>query len=169
MHVSVDLGFHKLATVPPNRPDDCSLMVAKILELTPLYQATLLKSEPHKESSTLTGLGCGATPWVLFGTEMDMSHGVFIIFSHFPCVLDVSNGLWAFTHRFAIWTVSKSIISGEMKDLGELVVLESAGKGSRKEAMCCWCESEEQTATVCLFYSDKVTSRGLHSWQTYSP
>ncbi len=81
MHVSTDLGFLKLATVPPNRPSDSSLMVIKILGLTPLHQTTLLKSEPYKESSTLTGLGCGATPWVLFGTEMDMGHGVFIIFS----------------------------------------------------------------------------------------
>ena len=62
MHVSIDLGFHKLITVPPNRPDDNSLMVAKILELTPLHQTTLLKSEPHKKSSTLTSLGHGATP-----------------------------------------------------------------------------------------------------------
>jgi hypothetical protein len=62
MHVSVDLNFHKLAIVPPSRPGDCSLMVAKILGLTPLQQTTLLKSEPHKESSTLTGLGRGATP-----------------------------------------------------------------------------------------------------------
>ena len=56
-------------------------MVAKILGLTPLHQTTLLKSEPHKESSTLTGLGRGATPWVLFGTEMDMGHA---FSSYFP-------------------------------------------------------------------------------------
>ena len=77
MHVSIDLGFHKLVTVPPSRPSDSSLMVAQTLGLTPLHQTTLLKSEPHKESSTLTGLGRGATPWVLFETEMDMGHGVF--------------------------------------------------------------------------------------------
>uniref|UniRef100_A0A2N9H5M9 Uncharacterized protein n=1 Tax=Fagus sylvatica TaxID=28930 RepID=A0A2N9H5M9_FAGSY len=59
MHVSVDLGFHKPVTVPPSRPGDSSLMVAKISGLTPLHQTTLLKSEPHKESSTFTGLG----PW----------------------------------------------------------------------------------------------------------
>ena len=93
MHVSIDLGFHKLATVSPSKPGDNSLMVAKILGLTPLHQTTLLKSEPHKESSTLTGLGRGATPRVLFGTEMDKGHGVFIIFSHFPCILNMSNGL----------------------------------------------------------------------------
>ena len=62
MYVSVDLGFHKLVTVSPSRPGDSSLMVAKILGLTPLPQTTLLKSEPHKESSTLTGLGHRATP-----------------------------------------------------------------------------------------------------------
>uniref|UniRef100_A0A2N9G337 Uncharacterized protein n=1 Tax=Fagus sylvatica TaxID=28930 RepID=A0A2N9G337_FAGSY len=54
MHVSIDLNFHKLATVPPSRPNDSSLMVIKILGLTPLHQTTLLKSEPHKGSSTLT-------------------------------------------------------------------------------------------------------------------
>ena len=128
MHVSVDLGFHKLATVPPNRPDDCSLMVAKILELTPLYQATLLKSEPHNESSTLTGLGHRATPWVLFGTEMGMGHGVFIIFSHFPCVSDVPNGPRTFVQESAAWTISKSMIFGGMKDYDELVVLERQGE-----------------------------------------
>jgi hypothetical protein len=62
MHVSIDFGFHKLVTMSPSRPGDSSLIVAKILGLTPLYQTTLLKSEPHNESSTLTGLGHGATP-----------------------------------------------------------------------------------------------------------
>ena len=93
MHVSIELSFHKLATVPPSRPGDSNLMVAKILGLTPLHQTTLLKSKPHKESSTLMGLGHGATPYVLFGTEMDIGHEVFITFSHFPFVLEVSNGL----------------------------------------------------------------------------
>ena len=62
MHVSIDLGFHMLATMPPNRPSDSSLMITKILGLTPLHQTTLFKSEPHKGSSTLTGLGRDATP-----------------------------------------------------------------------------------------------------------
>ena len=62
MHVSIDLGFHKLAIVPPSRPGDSSLMATKILGLTPLHQTILLKFEPHKESSTLTGLGRGAAP-----------------------------------------------------------------------------------------------------------
>ena len=62
MHVSIDLGFHKLIIVPPSRLDDSSLVVGKISGLTPLHQTTLLKSEPHKKSSTLTGLGHGATP-----------------------------------------------------------------------------------------------------------
>jgi hypothetical protein len=62
MHVSIDLGFHKLVTVPLSRLDDSNLMVAQILRLTPFHQTTLLKSEPHKESTTLTGLGRGATP-----------------------------------------------------------------------------------------------------------
>ena len=62
MHVSIDLDFYKLATVFSSRPDDSSSMVAKILGLTPLHQTTLLKSEPHKGSSTLMGLGRGATP-----------------------------------------------------------------------------------------------------------
>uniref|UniRef100_A0A2N9F8H4 Uncharacterized protein n=1 Tax=Fagus sylvatica TaxID=28930 RepID=A0A2N9F8H4_FAGSY len=61
MHVFIDLGFHKLVTVPPSRPGDSILIVAKILGLTPFHQTTFLKSEPHKESSTLTGLGRGAT------------------------------------------------------------------------------------------------------------
>jgi hypothetical protein len=128
MHVSIDFDFHKLATVPPSRPGDSSLMVIKILGLTPLHQTTFLKSKPHKGSSTLTGLGRGATPWVLFGTEMDMGHGVFIIFSQFPCVLDMSNGSWAFIQRSAAWTVSESMIFGEAEDHGELVRLGQLGE-----------------------------------------
>ena len=62
MHVSINLGFHKLVTMPPNRPNDSSLMVVQILGLTTLHQTTLLKSEAHKESSILTGLGRGAIP-----------------------------------------------------------------------------------------------------------
>ena len=62
MHVSIDFGFHKLATMPPNRPSDSSFMVTKVLGLTPLHQTTLLKSQQYKGSSTLTGLGRGATP-----------------------------------------------------------------------------------------------------------
>jgi hypothetical protein len=62
MHVSRDLGLHKLIIMPPNRPNDSSSMVAKISGLTPLHQTTLLKSEQHKESSILMGLDRGATP-----------------------------------------------------------------------------------------------------------
>jgi hypothetical protein len=62
IHVSINLGFHKLIIVPPSRLDNSSSMVAKISGLTPLHQTTLLKSELHKESSTLMGLGRGAIP-----------------------------------------------------------------------------------------------------------
>ena len=62
MHVFIDLGFHKLIIVSPSIPDDSSSMVAKISRLTLLHQTTLLKSEPHKESNIITGLGRGATP-----------------------------------------------------------------------------------------------------------
>jgi hypothetical protein len=62
MHASIDLGFYKLIIVPPSRSNNSSSMVAKISGLTPLHQTTLLKSEPHKESSTLTGLGREPTP-----------------------------------------------------------------------------------------------------------
>ncbi len=81
MHVSIDLDFHKLATVPPSRPSDSSLMVIKILGLTPLHQTTLLKFEPHKGSSTLMSLGRGATPWVLLGLKWTWVMG---FSSYFP-------------------------------------------------------------------------------------
>ncbi len=84
MHVSNDLGFHKLIIVPLSRPNDSSSMVAKILELTPLHQTTLLKWESHKEGSTLTGLGHGATPWVLLGPEWTWVIGFFYHISPFP-------------------------------------------------------------------------------------
>ena len=59
---SIDFGSHKLAIMTPNKTSDSCLMVTKVLGLTPLLQTTLLKSQQHKGSSTLTGLGCGATP-----------------------------------------------------------------------------------------------------------
>ena len=59
---SIDFGSHKLATMSPSRPSDGCLMVTKILGLTPLLETTLLKSQQHKGSSTLTSLGRGATP-----------------------------------------------------------------------------------------------------------
>ena len=69
MHVFIDLGSHKPIIVPLSRPNDNSSMVAKISGLTPLHQTTLLKLKQHKESSILTGLGRGATPWVFLGPE----------------------------------------------------------------------------------------------------
>ncbi len=69
MHATINFGSHKLTIMPPSRPSDSSFMVTKVLELTPLHQTTLLKSQQHKESSTLTGLGRGATPWVLVGLK----------------------------------------------------------------------------------------------------
>jgi hypothetical protein len=81
-----DFGFHKLATIPPNRPSNSSLMITKVLGLTPLHQTTLLKSQQHKRSSTLTGLGCGATSWVLLGLKWTWIMG-FIIFFPIPMCL----------------------------------------------------------------------------------
>ena len=95
MHASIDLGFHKLIIVPPNRPNNSSLMVAKISGLTPLHQTTLLKSEPHKESNTLTGLGRGATPWVLLGPEWTWSR---VFLSHLPNC----NASWLFPIVFEL-------------------------------------------------------------------
>ena len=64
MHI--DFGSHKLATMPPSRPGDNSLMVTKVLGLTPLYPNHTPKVSTTEGSSTLTGLGRGATSWVLF-------------------------------------------------------------------------------------------------------
>ncbi len=58
----INFGSHKLATMSPSRPSDSSLMVTKVLGLTLLLQTTLLKSQQHKGSSTLTSLGRGTTP-----------------------------------------------------------------------------------------------------------
>uniref|UniRef100_A0A2N9HEW3 Uncharacterized protein n=1 Tax=Fagus sylvatica TaxID=28930 RepID=A0A2N9HEW3_FAGSY len=70
MHVSCDFGFHKPIIVPPSRPNDRSSMATKISGLTPLHQTTLLKSDQHKESSFLTGLGRGSYSLSPFGTGM---------------------------------------------------------------------------------------------------
>ena len=79
MHVSCDFGFHKLIIVPPSRPNGSSSMATKISELTPLHQTTLLKSDQHKESSFLTGLGRGSYSLSPFGTGMGMGYGFFPI------------------------------------------------------------------------------------------
>ena len=81
MHVSIDLDFHKLATVSPSKPNDSSSMVIKIFGLTPFHQTILLKSKPHKGSSTLTGLGRGATAWVFLGLKWTWVMG---FSSYFP-------------------------------------------------------------------------------------
>uniref|UniRef100_A0A2N9H1T0 Uncharacterized protein n=1 Tax=Fagus sylvatica TaxID=28930 RepID=A0A2N9H1T0_FAGSY len=83
MHVSCDFGFHKLITVPPSRPNDSSSMATKILGLTPLHQTTLLKSDQHKESSFLTGLGRGSYSLSPFRTGMGMVMGFLSHFSIF--------------------------------------------------------------------------------------
>jgi hypothetical protein len=83
MHVSCDFGFYKLIIVPPSRPNDSSSMATKILGLTPLHQTTLLKSDQHKESSFLTGLGRGSYSLSPFGTGMGMVMGFLSHFSIF--------------------------------------------------------------------------------------
>ena len=95
MHVSRDLGLHKLIIMPPSRPNDSNSMVAKIAGLTPLHQTTLLKSEQHKESSILMGLGRGATPWVLLGPEWTWVMG---FLSYFP----ISHTSWLFPMVFEL-------------------------------------------------------------------
>uniref|UniRef100_A0A2N9G4T9 Clp ATPase C-terminal domain-containing protein n=1 Tax=Fagus sylvatica TaxID=28930 RepID=A0A2N9G4T9_FAGSY len=72
MHVSCDFGFHKLIIMPPSRPNDSSSWLPKSQGLTPLHQTTLLKSDQHKESSFLTGLGRGSYSLSPFGTGMGM-------------------------------------------------------------------------------------------------
>uniref|UniRef100_A0A2N9HE15 Uncharacterized protein n=1 Tax=Fagus sylvatica TaxID=28930 RepID=A0A2N9HE15_FAGSY len=69
MHASIDFGSHKLATTPHSKPGDSSFLVTKVLGLSSLHQTTLLKSEQHKGSSTLTGLGRAATPWPAHNLE----------------------------------------------------------------------------------------------------
>jgi hypothetical protein len=86
MHVSSDFGFHKLATMPPSRPSDSSLMVVRVLGLTLHHQTTLLKSQQHKGSSTLTGLGREATPWVLLELKWTWIMGFYHIFSIPMCL-----------------------------------------------------------------------------------
>ena len=87
MHVSCDFGFHKLIIVPPSRPNDSSSMATKISGLTPLHQTTLLKSDQHKESSFLTGLGRGSYSLSPFGTGMGMAMG-------FPSYFFISHAFW---------------------------------------------------------------------------
>ena len=62
-------------------------MVTKISGLTPLHQTTLLKSDQHKESSFLTGLGRGSYSLGPFETGMDMVMGL-------PSYFFISNMSW---------------------------------------------------------------------------
>ncbi len=165
MHVSRDLGLHKLIIMPPSRPNDSSSMVAKISWLTPLHQTTLLKSEQHKESSILMGLDRGATPWVLLGSELTWVMGFFIPFPYFPCILAISNGLWAVIQKSAAWTVPELMISGGMEGWNELEMLEQFENG-RPAALVMF---ERMGATVPLFISENKTWCGLQQQQIYSP
>ena len=91
MHISCDFGFHKLIIVPPSRPTNSSSMATKISGLTPLHQTTLLKSDQHKESSFLTGLGHGSYSLSPFGIGMDMVMGLpsHFFISNMSCLLPV--------------------------------------------------------------------------------
>ena len=62
-------------------------MGTQISELTPLHQTTLLKSDQHKESSFLTGLGRGNYSLSPLGTGMVMAMG-------FPSCFFISHVFW---------------------------------------------------------------------------
>ena len=62
-------------------------MGTQISELTPLHQTTLLKSDQHKESSFLTGLGHGSYSLSPLGTGMVMAMG-------FPSCFFISHAFW---------------------------------------------------------------------------
>ena len=62
-------------------------MGTQISELTPLHQTTLLKSDQHKESSFLTGLGHGSYSLSPLGTGMVMAMG-------FPSCFFISHVFW---------------------------------------------------------------------------
>uniref|UniRef100_A0A2N9G894 Uncharacterized protein n=1 Tax=Fagus sylvatica TaxID=28930 RepID=A0A2N9G894_FAGSY len=81
------------------RPNDNSPWLPKVLELTPLHQTTLLKSDQHKESSFLTGLGRGSYSLSPFGTGMDMA------ISFPPCFL-ISNMSWLLPAVFELLCIS---------------------------------------------------------------
>ena len=69
MHVSIDFGFHKLATMPPSRPSDNSLMVTKVL-------GSLLSTKLHSQSlNNIRGVGPWGYSLGSFGTKMDIGHG----------------------------------------------------------------------------------------------
>ena len=89
-------------------------MVAKILGLTPLHQTTLLKSDQHKESSFLTGLGRGSYSLSPFGPEW-VWLWAFHYISPFPIHLVAASSLWAVVQKFATWTVPELMVSGEIR------------------------------------------------------
>ena len=62
-------------------------MGTQISELTSLYQTTLLKSDQHKESSFLTGLGHGSYSLSPLGIGMVMAMG-------FPSCFFISHAFW---------------------------------------------------------------------------
>ena len=95
MHVSCDFGFYKLIIVPLSRPNDSSSIATKISGLTPLHQTTLLKSDQHKESTFLKGLGRESYSLSSFGIGMGMVMG---FLSHFF----ISHASWLFPIIFEL-------------------------------------------------------------------
>ena len=76
-------------------------MGTQISELTPLHQTTLLKSDQHKESSFLTGLGRGSYSLSPFWDRNGHGYGFSIIFLHFPCILVAASNLGAVMQKSA--------------------------------------------------------------------
>ena len=74
-------------------------MGTQISELTPLHQTTLLKSDQHKESNFLTGLGRGSYSLSPFGTGMDMVMGL-------PSHFFISNMSWLLPVVFELLCIS---------------------------------------------------------------
>jgi hypothetical protein len=156
MHVFIDLGSHKLIIVPPSRPNDSSLMVAKISRLP--------STKPHSSSQNHIRRVVHSQVWavgLLPESFWDQNgHGLWVFLSHFP----ISHASWLLPMVFEL--LCRSLLREQCQNPWFPVEwrAEMSWKcwtGLNMEDQLPLVKFERMGATVPLFISENMTWCGL--------